>query len=495
MAEIEASLLAKVQSTEGVYDRPVLAGFLRSRKKYLGVMFKAGTGQSLKELAREIKKRGGKKIRVYKEINSIYAEFPVYRIAELSSMTCTEKVYDAERTVDLCLYESVPLVMGVERGYIPYRIKGKHLDGRGIKVAVLDTGIDSKHPDFGWRIRRIKNFTPEYAFKNTSHGTHVAGIIGGSGKLSGYHLTGIAPKVSFYIAKVLIESKKPKHIKMYSIFDAIRWAIKKKVHVINMSLGANWCTDGTCPLCEMANYAVSQGITVVVAAGNRPQNPYISCPGNAKGVITVGASTKTSRSVVPGFSARSFSPNSGKPDLVAPGVRIQAPQPGKGYVFMKGTSMSAPHVAGLVALLYQGHKYLGKRKRPTPAEIKQWLKQGCQSLGEHPSAQGSGLVNFDKTIKILQQPAKRSWIVRRKKKKKAEKRSQSVAQASAVIAASTDSDAPQADRSFQTCPAALNLFCPHYNPETCNAKYESCLHFQTASQEKALREVKGVVVL
>ena len=143
----------------------------------------------------------------------------------------------------------------------------------------------------------------------------------------------------------------------------------------------------------------------------------LGAPGNAQQAITVGASTKTAPIMVTGYSSRGTPRYPGKPDLVAPGENIMAPQPGKQYDSMSGTSMAAPHVTGLVALLYQAMRYVRRKKRPTPAEIKQWLKQGCRDLGESSLAQGSGLVNFDSTMKTFHQTPKRSWIPKRTKKK------------------------------------------------------------------------------
>ncbi len=116
-----------------------------------------------------------------------------------------------------------------------------------------------------------------------------------------------------------------------TIIEATLWAVKKNVDVINMSFGDNHgCTDGTCPLCKTADYAVSKGITVVAAAGNvGPAEGTISCPGNAKDVITVGATTKTEPVVVAGYSSRGSTRQFDKPDLVAPGEKITAPQPGE----------------------------------------------------------------------------------------------------------------------------------------------------------------------
>lgn len=412
MAEIEASLLAKVQSVESSYDRPVLIGFLKGRKKRVGTLIEATSNQSLKELKREIKKKGGKKLKVYKEISTIYAEMPVDKVQDLASVSCAQKVYDAEGDVKLSLYKSVPLVMGVEKWQLPYRVKGHKLEGKGVKVAVIDSGIDKSHPDFGWfgwRVQASKNFSGGRASRGREHGTHVAGIIAGSGKASGYRYVGVAPKAILYDVKVFMNGETP--TTRDTIIEATLWAVKKHVDVINMSFGDNHgCTDGTCPLCKTADYAVSKGITVVAAAGNvGPAEGTISCPGNAKDVITVGATTKTEPVVVTSYSSRGSTRQFDKPDLVAPGEKITAPQPGKTYATMTGTSMAAPHVSGMAALLHQSSKYTQGKAQNSPAEIKQTLQRSSINLGEHKTAQGSGLVNFKNHLVSLQKFKKRRW--------------------------------------------------------------------------------------
>lgn len=489
MAEIEASLLAKVQSVASSYDRPVLIGFLRGRKKRVGTLIEAAGNQSLKELKREIKKKGGKKLKVYKEISTIYAEMPVDKVEDLASVSCAQKVYDAERKITPSLHESVPIVMGVEKWQLPYRVKGHKLEGKGIKIAVIDSGIDKNHPDFGWmgwRIKEIKNFSEGKTSKETEHGTHVAGIAAGSGKAEGYRYIGVAPKARLYIAKALPTDR------VDYLIDAILWTIRKKVDIINMSLGTHWCTDGTCLLCRLTDYAVSQGITVVVSAGNDGPYPQtINCPGNARQAITVGASTKTRPFVIPDYSSRGSLQSPSKPDLVAPGHWITAAKPGGTYQPLPGTSMAAPHVAGLAALLYQASKYLGRKTKPTPADIKQWLKQGCIDLGEHPSAQGSGLVNFDRTIKALSQMIKGVRVrFLRFRRTHVQKIRKSTVQ-SAKIQVETQAAIDQQETSAPaTCPAALNMFCPHYDKLRCNDVYENCIHYQQATQKRLLQTIR-----
>jgi len=485
MAEIEASLLAKVQSAEDAHGQPVLVGFLRNRKKRIGTLIEATSGQSLKELKKEIRKKGGKKLKIYREINTIYAEMPVDKVEEMTSVSCAQKIYDAEGDVKLSLYESVPLVMGVERYELPYRVKGHKVEGKGVKIAVIDSGIDKHHPDFGWRIKASKNFSGGRTSQGREHGTHVAGIIAGSGKVSGYHFTGIAPKATLYDAKVFMNAETG--ATRDTIIEATLWAVKKDVDVINMSFGdSHGCTDGTCPLCKTADYAVRKGITVVAAAGNvGPAEGTIICPGNAKEVITVGASTKTSPPVVAGYSSRGSSQRPDKPDVVAPGEKITAPKPGGGYTEMTGTSMATPHVSGIAALLHQTEKFVKGGRPGPPAKIKETLKQGTVDLGEHKSAQGSGLINFEKELTAIQQSPKRQWFVKKKKKTVRGKRE-------TAKRGEAHSEVAVAEDHPQTCPAALNMFCPHYDDSTCNTVFENCVHYQAAHQQKILRTVKNL---
>jgi subtilisin family serine protease len=478
MAEIESSLLMKIHNAGSLHERPVLIGFLRSRKKRIGTLIEATSEQSLKDLKREIKKKGGKKIKIYKEINTIYAEMPIDRVTELASVSCAQKVYDASSDVKLSLNQSVPLIMGIEKWELPYRIKGKNIEGHGIKVAVIDSGIAKNHPDLHGRIKRRKNFSGGRRNRGTEHGTHVAGIIAGSGKVSGYRYTGVAPRAKLYDIKVFINSEAP--TTRHAVIKGILWAVKRKVDIINLSLGeARGCSDGTCILCKTADYAVNQGVTVVAAAGNDgPFEGTIHCPGNARHVITVGATTKSAPVMVTGFSSRGSLNRPDKPDVVAPGDKIIAPQPDGAYTNMSGTSMAAPHVSGAATLLYQASKYVNPRKEVSPADIKHVLKAGCIKLKEHTTAQGNGLVNFDNNLTFIQKLRKRPWFSKHK----------SISSQLAEQTVAAEASAPEQMR----CPALLNMFCPHYDEHTCHTVYERCIHYQTAHQSKVLKTLKNI---
>ena len=295
---------------------------------------------------------------------------------------------------------------------------------------------------------------------------------------------GVAPKATLYNVKVFINSTTP--TMRPTIISAILWAVRKKADIINMSFGDNQgCSDGTCIICKTADYAARQGVTVVAAAGNAgPAEGTISCPGNARQSITVGATTKTEPVVVAGFSGRGSAQQPDKPDIVAPGDRIMAAQPGGHYAAMTGTSMAAPHVSGIAALLHQAAQRIRRKNRLAPEDVKQFLVRAGHDLGEHATAQGKGLINFEQELRILQPPKQSAWFF--KKSPAALQKEFPESDAAAQLAPAGLSPEP-----ISTCPSALQGFCPHYIPETCNEHYSACIHYQAANQSNVLDQIKN----
>jgi hypothetical protein len=282
--------------------------------------------------------------------------------------------------------------------------------GRGITVAVLDTGIDHTHPDLGGCIGAGCKVAGGYNFmegENTTntmdrngHGTHVAGIIAAKGTL-----TGVAPDVTLYAYKVLGDLGSGNDS---GIIAALEKAADPdgdpltddQIDIVNMSLGGAGAPDS--PLSEAANNAMAAGVVVVAAAGNSGSSySTIDSPGNAEQILTIGASENNG--LIAEFSSRG--PVTGrayvKPELVAPGVEIISTQSGGGFVSFSGTSMAAPHVAGGAALLKQLHPNL------TAAELKTLLINSSQDLGQDVFTQGAGLINLAQAAnaKILVSPA------------------------------------------------------------------------------------------
>jgi subtilisin family serine protease len=224
------------------------------------------------------------------------------------------------------------------------------VDGSGISIAVLDTGIDADHPDFGNRVVHQKDFSGDGVEDVYGHGTHVAGIAAGAGTVSDGTYVGIAPGSSLLNIKVLGDRG---FGRISGIIAGIEHAVAKDADVISMSLGGAPQDDG--PLAQATNQAVKKGVVAVVAAGNAGGYTTIGTPGIAEKAITVGATTNEGE--IARFSSGGPTPFEYrvKPEIAAPGVNITATGSHASdeypYTEKSGTSMSTPHVSGLVALL------------------------------------------------------------------------------------------------------------------------------------------------
>jgi subtilisin family serine protease len=266
------------------------------------------------------------------------------------------------------------------------------LTGSGVKIAILDTGIDPDHPDFAGRVKGMSSFVGGTGQDDNGHGTHVAGIVAGSGVASEGRYRGVAPGASLYIGKVL-DSRGGGL--MSSVMAGIEWAVEQGAQVINLSLGGPEATDGDDALSVLCDQVVRQlGIVVSTAAGNLgPSGFTIGAPGCGRWVTTVGASDENDH--VAGFSSRGPTEDGRvKPDIVFPGTNIVSAQAQgtaaglvvePGYVRMSGTSMAAPHASGSAALLLEARPDL------RPHEVKRALQSTAVLIAnESPNAQGSG---------------------------------------------------------------------------------------------------------
>ena len=240
--------------------------------------------------------------------------------------------------------------------------------GAGARVAVLDTGVDCAHPDLA------PNCAPGYNVFNPGalpaddkgHGTHVAGIIAGA--LNWRGMVGLAPEAAILPVKVLDSSGSGK---ISEIIDGIGWAVRNRVDIINMSLGAPKHSEAQSRAVKAARDA---GVLVICAAGNDagPVNYPAAYP-DAVAVTSLDFSSKLAKS----------SSRGPETDFATPGVRIYSAAPGGSFALMSGTSQAAPHISGMAALAVS----LGVKG---PEAIRAALVKASVDLGLPPEEQGAG---------------------------------------------------------------------------------------------------------
>lgn len=280
------------------------------------------------------------------------------------------------------------------------------LTGKGICVAVLDTGI-GPHSDFGWKKGRILAFhdsvyQKSYPYDDNSHGSHVTGIIGSEGIYPLGGSIGIAPRCSFVIVKVLDNRGNGK---VSHVIDGLQWVREHQkqygIRIVNISVGTppTGKKDETCALVMEVEKTWDSGIVVIVAAGNNgPDKKTITVPGISRKVITVGASDEEnftkSQDGTKHYSGRGPTISCiKKPDIVAPGGKVYSCSPFQsGYTIKSGTSMSTPVVSGAVALLLEKYPYL------TNNEVKELLWKRSDDLGMAWEKQGRGRLNVKKLL-------------------------------------------------------------------------------------------------
>ncbi|MFF1836973.1 S8 family serine peptidase [Streptomyces sp. NPDC058231] len=231
--------------------------------------------------------------------------------------------------------------------------------GQGVDVAVLDTGVDTRHPDLVGQVSASTSFVPDQDVEDRNgHGTHVASTIAGTGAASDGKEKGVAPGARLHIGKVLDNEGSGQES---WVLAGMEWAARDQhAKVISMSLGAG-PTDGSDPLSQAVDkLSAETGALFTIAAGNSGKYT-VSTPSVADAALSVGAVDASDQ--LADFSGTG--PRQGdaglKPELTAPGVdvlaaRSQYAAEGDGYYqTMSGTSMATPHVAGSVALLAQAH--------------------------------------------------------------------------------------------------------------------------------------------
>jgi subtilisin family serine protease len=367
-------------------------------KENITILVQLKKEEDLDKIAGLIEKEGGVVIGKHKIGDVVTANIPANKI-EAIAKDYSVKSISPNRVYRALLADSVPQINAPvmwSNGY----------NGSGIKIAILDTGIDSTHPMLQGKVVLEEVFTGEdHTYDMHGHGTHCAGIAAGK-KVSAESYNGVAPGALLINGKVLNDTGYGNDT---GIIDAINWAVDPDgnpgtddgTDIISMSLGAPY-SDLNSPMLTAIKDAVEAGVVVAVAVGNcGPSCPSGSChgyigvetPGNSPDAISVGAVDKNNYWAC--FSSGGYVNDTIiKPDVVAPGMGINSSIPGDGYASWSGTSMAAPHVAGAAALLLQSKPDL------IPEDVKYIIEHTSVDLGDPGKdvKYGSGLVDASKFI-------------------------------------------------------------------------------------------------
>ncbi len=251
---------------------------------------------------------------------------------------------------------------GIQSVNAPISWESKYT-GQGIKIAVLDTGISAHEDvDISGGVA-ITDYTKSYHDDN-GHGTHVAGIIGAKNNDIG--IVGIAPDAQLYAVKVLDKNGSGY---LSDVIAGIDWSITNKMDIINLSLGA---PNDSVALHQAVDRAYHSGLIVVAAAGNNGKHDgsgdTVEYPARYDSTIAVAATDSVA-------NRGSFSATGNTVEISAPGVNILSTHIGNRYVHMSGTSMAAPYVTGVIALLKQVDPSLSN------GQLREKLKGSAIDLG------------------------------------------------------------------------------------------------------------------
>lgn len=281
------------------------------------------------------------------------------------------------------LFESIPGALVEEDGLVTIAGIGDNIDaevtaawgvdridaekswgtttGTGIKVGIIDTGIDYNHPDLAGAYAGGKDYVNGDAdpLDDNGHGTHVAGTI--AARHNTFGVVGVAPGASLYAYKVLNASGAGY---WSNVIVALGQAVIDGVKVVNMSLGASSAPKALQTACDNAYTA---GVLLVAAAGNDGKGS-VSYPARYNSVIAVAATDSIDQ-------RPSWSNFGSKVELAAPGVNVNSTYVGGGYRMLSGTSMATPHVAGSAALV------IASGRATTAAGVRTILQQTADDLG------------------------------------------------------------------------------------------------------------------
>lgn len=270
------------------------------------------------------------------------------------------------------------------------------LSGRGIRVAVLDTGIDLNHPDLRGKVIEgvsAVSFVSGVTVQDVNgHGTHCAGTISGPRTSVGGLRYGVAPDVELLVGKVFNNNSRPSATDD-DILEGIDWAAEKGAKIISMSLGSGRSVGGAFPPAyeKIAKKLLDKdqnSVLIVAAAGNASDRPFstapVENPAACPSIVAVAAVDSSLR--VASFSCRQMD-SIGEVNISGPGVSVYSSYIGGTFERLSGTSMATPHVAGVAAL------YLERSPNLTARQLFQELRNRVRVLGNSADF-GAGLVRL-----------------------------------------------------------------------------------------------------
>ncbi len=281
--------------------------------------------------------------------------------------------------------ESIP------EGYVSYGLSligaqtmWDRTKGENVVVAVIDTGIDYRHPELKDRVMGGKDFTGSKDFiDDNGHGTHVAGIIAASGQ----KISGVAPKANLLAVKVLDKDGGGRD---EDVADGIAWAVENGAEIISMSFGS---ADPSPAVRQAVRFAYKKGAVLIAAAGNEGDenidSDTVDYP--AKYQETIAVAAVDAKKIVAPFSSKGP-----EVDVAGPGVDIYSTYLKGKYAYLSGTSMATPHISGAAALILSDCKRVMGHKM-TPQEVKNYLIMHTEDLGPKgkDNAYGYGLFTFN----------------------------------------------------------------------------------------------------
>lgn len=324
----------------------------------------------------------------FKRIDLLHGISCSLNVLDLEKLKSDSSIRSIENDIQIKLHQESPelaqtVPWGIRRIGIQ-RLPSNLRQGTGVRVGVIDTGIDANHPELASNIAGgINLISPSSSpVDDNGHGTHVSGTIAAITNSKG--VIGVAPQARLYVIKTFDRNGSSSNS---DIIRGIEWAIRQNIQVLNMSFGSNEPSEA---MREALAQAYRAGIVLVASAGNDGTRNSVDYPARYPGVIAVGAITERNR-------IASFSSRGRQLDIVAPGENILSTGLRGTYDTLSGTSMASPHVAGVTALILSRYPAL------TPGQVNRTIRSTAIRLqGYSSSSQGSGLINAARIFSFLQ---------------------------------------------------------------------------------------------